>query len=250
MSEEKKTIYKDDFFKDRNEQTEYSARRILEVVTEVCPELSSMRSAVDLGCGVGTWLKQFSELTGSDDVRGYDGDYVNVDLMMIPKDHFTPFDLKERIPQERRYDLAISMEVAEHLPKSRADSFVEDLCSLSDHVLFSAATVYQGGTGHINEQRLSYWVEKFAALGYEPLDVIRFRIWEDEKILPWYKQNVILFRKSTKDRAEYMPVKDLIHPEIFEMAMSEWKAERSKPYFRFYYKMQRLKGRFKGRKQK
>ncbi|RMD82912.1 MAG: methyltransferase domain-containing protein, partial [Lentisphaerae bacterium] len=37
------------------------------------------------------------------------------------------------------FDLVVSLEVAEHLPPERADSFVADLCARSGYVLFSAA---------------------------------------------------------------------------------------------------------------
>lgn len=56
----------------------------------------------------------------------------------------------------RRFDLAMTIEVAEHLTPVRADSFVEDLTRLSDVVLFSAAIPAQGGINHVNEQWQSY----------------------------------------------------------------------------------------------
>ena len=54
----------------------------------------------------------------------------------------------------RKFDLVQSLEVGEHLPKSAADTFVETLVKHGDVVLFSAASVGQGGHDHINEQPL------------------------------------------------------------------------------------------------
>ena len=233
-------LYNNSFYENRDKATAYAAKTILRVVMHSCPELGIIRSAVDIGCGVGTWLNQLHAICGTDDIWGYDGDYVNKDLLVIPRDHFIPYDLRKGIPHDRRYDIAISMEVAEHLPPSRADSFVEDLCALSDSVLFSAATLYQGGSGHVNEQRLNYWVDRFSKRGYGPLDIVRTEIWNDDRIPAWYKQNTLLFRKSDKDKSEYASVRDLIHPDIFEEKMRNMERYNRKPYFRFYFKMQRI----------
>ena len=240
-------IYKDNFYENRDKMTAFSAKRILKIIADACPELRQMKSAVDIGCGVGTWLKQFRELYGSDKIIGYDGDYVKQELLVIPKEDFISYNLEQEIPREQRYDLAISMEVAEHLSESRADSFVDDLCALSDHVLFSAASVFQGGTGHINEQRLHYWVNKFAERRYEPLDIIRSKIWDEDEILPWYKQNTILFKKSSKPQTEFATVRDLIHPDIFEMKMRKVEQYRQKLYFRFYFMVRNIYRRVFGK---
>jgi len=45
--------YEHDFYRDRHEKTAYSAKIILSKVVDILP---STHSAVDLGCGVGTWL--------------------------------------------------------------------------------------------------------------------------------------------------------------------------------------------------
>ena len=232
-----KQVYGSSFYENRDRKTAYAAERILQLVLDSCPDLSPVQSAVDVGCGTGTWLRQLSVLCGTEDIWGIDADYVNRDLLVIPPDHFIPRDLEERLPHTRRYDLAISMEVAEHLPASRADSFVEDLCALSDTVLFSAATVFQGGTHHLNEQRLSYWIAKFSEHGFEPFDIIRSQIWDDAGIPAWYRQNAVLFRKSPKERSEYRRVPDLIHPDIFEEKMRMMEHYARKPYFRMYFKL-------------
>ena len=72
-----------------------------------------------------------------------------------------------------KYDLAISLEVAEHLSPSRSCGFIDDLTNLSDVVLFSAAIPMQGGTNHINEQPISYWANLFLERGFVPISCIR-----------------------------------------------------------------------------
>lgn len=229
-----KNTYDDNFYKDREKQTAYAAQRILKIILENMGD-KRIQSAVDVGCGVGTWLNQIHLTCKTDDVWGYDGAYVNKGYLMIPLEHFRPYNLEERIITDRRYDIAISLEVAEHLSPNRAKSFVEDLCLLADTVLFSAATMFQGGTGHKNEQRLNYWIEKFQVFGYEPIDVIRPVIWDDVKIPVWYRQNIMLFRKTSKDRSEYEHVIDLIHPDLYEEKLSIMYRYKNKLLFKIYF---------------
>jgi 2-polyprenyl-3-methyl-5-hydroxy-6-metoxy-1,4-benzoquinol methylase len=72
---------------------------------------------------------------GVTDLLGLDGDYVDRKMLLIPEANFRPTDLRRRITADRRFDLAISMEVAEHLPYHRSETFVRDLVALSDVVL-------------------------------------------------------------------------------------------------------------------
>ena len=120
------------------------------------------------------------------------------------------------------FELAQSLEVAEHLDHIFAANFVQLLTSLADVVLFSAAIPYQGGVCHINEQPPAYWAELFAKQGYVCLDFLRPSIWSDESVLWWYRQNLLVF--VHKDRqAQLFPTLSpvsvpayLPHPIIWE----------------------------------
>lgn len=152
-------------------------------------------SVVDLGCGIGTWLAAAKDL-GSSEILGVDGDHVDRDQLLIPPERFLPADLSRPADlgkDARRYDLAMSLEVAEHLPESSAASFVEALTRFSDLVLFSAAIPHQGGTGHINEQWPSYWGAAFARQGYRMIDLIRPSHWQDPQVAYYYAQNCFLY---------------------------------------------------------
>lgn len=214
----RRNVYDDDYYKNRFEETKYAAKVILESVLSIY----SAKSAIDFGCGVGTFLKVFKELTqGTNDTLGLDGDYVNRKYLAIDSNEFKAVDLRESIVLDRRFDLAISMEVAEHLPESRAKGFVKDLCNAADFVLFSAAGYLQGGDGHINEQRLSYWVKLFREEGYILIDTIRPAIWDDKRIPAWYRQNTVCFYRQgiVKPCIPDQPLQviDIVHPDLFEV---------------------------------
>ena len=102
-------------------------------------------------------------------------------------------DLEKGISLDRRFDLVVSLEVAEHLDAGAANGFVASLVRHGDVVLFSAAIPFQGGHHHVNEQFADYWVERFAAHGYLALDFVRPQIWSDEGVLWWLRQNVLVF---------------------------------------------------------
>lgn len=121
-------------------------------------------------------------------------------MLMIPQECFTQYNLsqpniKASIP-EQHFDLTISSEVAEHIDPCDADTFMDNLTSFSDVILFSAAIPGQAGTHHVNLQWPSYWAEKFAARGYVPVDCIRPFIWSDESIRIDYRQNLMFFVKK------------------------------------------------------
>jgi hypothetical protein len=147
---------------------------------------------VDVGCGVGTWLRAFRE-NGSRTVRGLDGSYVEPSQLNIDSSDFTAVDLARPFEIDSTFDLAICLEVAEHLTRSHSAHLVDALTRAAPVVLFSAAVPGQGGTGHVNEQWPEYWRDLFDSRGFAMLDVVRPRIREDRRVKWWYRQNLVLF---------------------------------------------------------
>lgn len=205
------------FYENRDKITRHAARRILSIVSPFIEP----KSVIDVGCGVGTWLSVSQEI-GATRVLGFDGSYVDRDLLQISADDFISYDLNSQLPITEQFDLAISLEVAEHLHEDRAESFIAELTSASPYVLFSAAIPWQGGVGHMNEQWQSYWSALFSNFGYAEVDCIRPQIWGDVDIPTWYKQNTILYVskshfhtvKALADRYKDA-VTDVVHPELY-----------------------------------
>lgn len=166
--------------------------RSAKIVAPILMDLVAPISVVDVGCGVGSWLHAFAEL-GVEDCLGVDGDYVDRNSLMVPSDRFRAMDLLQPLAIDRVFDLAISMEVAEHLPASVAAKFVKFLTDLAPVVLFSAAIPGQGGTHHVNERWPWYWKDLFATRGYVRVDPIRPMIWNNPNVEFWYRQNTVVF---------------------------------------------------------
>lgn len=207
-------FYTHDFYKFIGTSAESSAR----VMAPMILEKFQARSIVDIGSGNGVWLSVFEEL-GVKDVLGMDGDYVlEADLKIAPE-KFKPVDLSSLTKPPaigRKFDLAISLEVGEHLPKETAPRFVDFITSLAPAVVFSAAIPGQGGQNHINEQWPSFWIELFAAKGFGVSDPFRSRVWSNSKVAFWYAQNTLVFEKTAS------PVKvadpnafSLVHPSLY-----------------------------------
>lgn len=208
-------LYDHDFYLNRHENTCYSASTILKIVEDY---VGSISSAIDLGCGVGTWLYTLQNL-GANNICGIDGNWVNKELLMIPSKSFIEHDFNKNatISIKDTFDLAISLEVAEHLTESSSESFIQLLTELSEVVLFSAAIPYQGGIGHINLRWPIYWIKLFEEREFIPLDIVRKKIWNDENIPYWYRQNILLFvKKSRIDTLVFeLDISDHIPPEKY-----------------------------------
>ena len=205
------TLYSQEFYDRIYEGSNSSASVIVPLVAQYL----STRSVCDVGCGTGAWLRAFKQ-HGTEHIVGMDGDYVDVSKLLIPRECFRPTDLTQPLPQGERFDLVISLEVAEHLPESCAQQFVRDLTQLSDCVLFSAAIPRQGGTGHVNEQWQSYWARLFDAEGFAVFDLIRPRVWYSSDVSPWYTQNTLVYTKDpdVQRRLQLATplILDIVHP--------------------------------------
>jgi SAM-dependent methyltransferase len=180
--------YSETFFVGQRDLSYKSAQQVIPIVQQFVP----ISSVCDVGCGVGTWLRAFHE-AGVQDIIGVDGYYVDKSLLEIPHFAFHEADLRQPLRLGRSFDMAMSVEVAEHLPESRSISFVEDLTRLAPVVLFSAAIPGQGGTDHINEHWQSYWATIFAQHDFVTCDALRPLIWDNANIARWYRQNILLF---------------------------------------------------------
>lgn len=206
-------------------------RRSAAAVVPIVYELLTPRSVIDVGGGEGWWARAFID-AGTSQALVLDESLGEVDTEeaigngVLSRRHF---DLEgdESLAAVRTYDLAVCLEVAEHLAETHAPRVIAGLCMLAPVVLFSAVVPGQGGHGHVNEQWPSYWESKFRDCGYAVSDALRWVIWNDERIEPWYRQNLLLCASSTclaeivrGITPDAMP-RAVVHPEIFSWRIQE-----------------------------
>jgi hypothetical protein len=169
-------------------------------------------SLLDVGCGTGTWLRAALDL-GITDVLGIEGVEIPTDRLLIPPVCLRRLDLTAPIDVGRRFAAAMCLEVAEHLDERHADTLLDTLTRHSDYIFFAAACPGQPGQHHVNCQWPEYWQKMFNSRGFACDDAIRWRIWSDSRIEPWYRQNMFLARRKPAQAGTEPRIPPVIHPE-------------------------------------
>lgn len=182
------------------------ASALSERLTPFLCGILKVNSIIDFGCGEAKLLSDLSAGFLTDDILGLN--YDKPKSLCIPPEKFMQCDFTKELNLGRKFDLAISLEVAEHLDSQYACHFIDMLTSHSKGiVLFSAATPGQGGVHHVNEQPHEYWHEKFHSKGYFCFDIVRPYLQFFKLIPSWYRNNIFIYgtEKSTLFHPEPQP---------------------------------------------
>ena len=173
-----------------------SAQADAEATCEILVGEFEPRSVIDLGCGVGRFLRPFHQRGIS--VYGVDAAASAINNSLIPTEYLDQHDLREPLTVESRYDLVICFEVLEHLSEDYANIIVSTISDAGDIAVVTAATPGQGGSYHMNEQPKEYWIDKFQKCGMvflpEKTKHIRAKINVEE--LSWVTDNLLIFQQA------------------------------------------------------
>jgi SAM-dependent methyltransferase len=214
---------------------------------KLLPRGKKTSSVLDVGCGGGYLVEAWRLETP---LKSYcvEGS-VNATLAWSPivaPHYYKLVDLKspdafDHIPKT---DVVTSFEVAEHLPPSHADHFVQLIVHHSPEIVFFGAATPNQDNGrnpsHLNENTFTYWMEKFRAQGYV-LDFPRTARYRHSLILNptyaqyfgrswWYLKNALIFLPQHAQKA--MDQELVAHPkeaDIFNPAYLGLGGESLKP---------------------
>jgi SAM-dependent methyltransferase len=153
------------------------------------------KSIIEIGCGNGDLSKLLSrEGIAVTAIDGYSAPNFSKDNLIT----FYKVDLNEAFAVkafftslDRKFDVAICMEVAEHLKPEVSEQLIESLTSVSDVIIFSAAVPEQGGDGHINCRNRLFWHNLFEQNKFFLRDTIRSKIRQNPRVGRWYALNTL-----------------------------------------------------------
>jgi SAM-dependent methyltransferase len=175
------------------------------------------QSLLDVGCGTGTWLKAAEDL-GVTDLMGLDGIELPPAQLHVATEIVHRHDLTLPWSLGRQFELVLCLEVAEHLDSSSAETLIDSLVSHGKQIYFSAACPGQIGQHHVNCQWPSYWQRLFNDRSYVCDDTLRWQIWDDDRIEPWYRQNIFLARRAPDDAGREPRIAGIVHPGILRIS--------------------------------
>lgn len=191
-------VYDDRYFRWHHNMTRnYATETMNWFIDTFKPE-----SIIDFGCGIGAYLESGLN-KGITNLKGYDigGNYLLPYINDTIKE-FIEFEDCTKILDSGKYDCVISLETGEHIDPSGSDNFIDNLCNSTEDkgfILFSAAPPGQGGTGHINCQPKSFWLNKFLTRGFvedrKMTDLIT-KNWKSLKAPDYICSNLIVLGKN------------------------------------------------------
>ena len=125
-----------------------------------------IKSVVDYGCGAG-WFLYYFKKSGVVDLVGLEPNEEMVSVLNESiKNDIIFKSLTDEVILDRAFDLAMNIEVAEHIDEKHSDIIIENITRHTNLLVFSAAPPGQGGWGHINEQPFGYWESKLNRVGF------------------------------------------------------------------------------------
>ena len=199
---ELESIYKKSFFSKRH-KLQWRAEHLCNTVIQTA-KLKEGNSIIDVGCATGEFVQEFQNRK----IFAYGIEGSSQALDFIPeriKEDVHIFDLRTQITASflnAKLNVALCLEVAEHIEPEYSDIFVQNLCNLSNYIIISAAPPGQKGHYHVNCKDPGYWEMKFSDFGYvrQKGDEL---IWKNclepfkrKKGLNAYYANTLIFKKE------------------------------------------------------
>jgi SAM-dependent methyltransferase len=135
------------------------------------------KTVLDAGCAMGFLVESLHKL--GIEAYGIDISSYAIEQVHPPVRSFCSVgSVVEPFP--RHYDLIVSIEVVEHMPKEDAEKAIANLCRHTSDILFSSTPFDFKEITHFNVQPPEYWAELYARNGF-----VRDHDFDASVITPW-----------------------------------------------------------------
>lgn len=188
-------IYDDKFFRENVKISGDNSKECVDVILE----FFKPNSVVDFGCGPGVYLKEF-EKKGIK-ILGIDGSIYAKNNSVINKEKIIIKDFRKEINLNKKFDMAICFEVAEHMEKKFSNMLVKNITKCMDIIIFTAAKIGQGGMDHINEQTPEFWMNIFNKNGFrfeKKISEEMKKRMKEKNVVWWIPENLMVFKRINR----------------------------------------------------
>jgi hypothetical protein len=200
-------VYTKEYFEKIQQEEALQAFRLERILYD----LYKPRSVIDWGCANGLYLEPFMTDDGCE-VLGIENASVAIemrhpDIRIIKADmtqsiSLTPVNMQpvgvDLSAPANKFDMALCIEVLEHIEEKYASVAVGNICRSSDRLVVSIAREWQTGPGHLNLKPIEYWIQKFGWNGFRVDNKTTLDVREkmgDGYHLGWITNNLLILEK-------------------------------------------------------
>jgi SAM-dependent methyltransferase len=155
------------------------------------------KSALDIGCGNGLYLKLIEQF-GVSEIKGIDG--IETSATVLDEKTYGKVDLQLPYREGKTFDAVFCLEVVEHINPNDTDVLFDTIAAhAKDLIVFSMAEPGQPGNGHINcltiEQVLAHWGKR----GFDP-DLVETLGLRALSTMSWFRRNLLVLKRRNPDQ--------------------------------------------------
>jgi SAM-dependent methyltransferase len=155
------------------------------------------KSALDIGCGNGLYLKLIEQF-GVSLIKGIDG--IETSATVLDERTYSKVDLQLPYREGKTFDAVFCLEVVEHINPNDTDVLFDTIAAhAKDLIVFSMAEPGQPGNGHINcltiEQVLAHWGKR----GFDP-DLVETLGLRALSTMSWFRRNLLVLKRRNPDQ--------------------------------------------------
>ena len=150
-------------------------------------------SVLDVGAGKGLYVR-YMRAAGLA-AHGTDG---AIGISSITRGLVVGADLTRPFARCRSHDWAVSLEVAEHIPRAHEEAFVQNLHAHNRRGIVLSWSNNEGGNGHVNLRTVEWVAARFGALGYDHDAAATKALRDAVKDIAWLRDTILVLRRRAQ----------------------------------------------------